>query len=221
MMRVHPQRPRHPLILGCAILLAGGAVLVGRGIATAPQHTERLTPLEELPVGTVELLEARPFIVDEPFEHEWRAEKPLERAGYLLVLKVEPELARPRQTAERVLYVGDQTAERCSVGGPTAERSEALWQRGILVVLVPSPLASDGRIALDLDTTLIWFGSAELPERVDAARVAAELAHAHSMGIGTVMRAAGTRVRHAAAEAIRVRNRWELEPYVQDLLQRY
>jgi hypothetical protein len=163
-----------------------------------------------VPVTTadIELLAAVPFALDEPFVHEWRAEKPLVASGYLLQLRVDPELSRPRQTYEPVLYVGAQTAER--------RLGQA--DQGILVVLVPAPLDGEGRVALDLDTAPVWFGSLELPERVDAARITAELAAARARGVGPAQRHPRAEVRTAAADVVRVRTRMELEAYVLDLL---
>jgi hypothetical protein len=180
----------------------------------APQQAGPVT-LAAVPVTTadIELLAAVPFAVDEPFVHEWRAEKPLVASGYLLQLRVDPELSRPRQTYEPVLYVGTQTAERC-----LPEPALALAEQGILVVLVPAPLDAGGRVALDLDTAPIWFGSLELPERVDAARIAAELAAARARGAGPARRHPTAEVRTAAADVVRARTRMELEAYVLDLL---
>src|SRR6266852_7796385 len=107
---------------------------------------------------------AQPFRLDKPYAHTWRKEQPLVSSGYLLVLAVDPEFVHPRQTAEPVLYVGDQTAERVNAGDVS----------GRLVVIVPSPLNARGEIALDLSKALIWFGTPELPERIDAAQVNAE-----------------------------------------------
>src|SRR6185295_4588373 len=126
------------------LLLAGGfaATLIGSG---EPAQRAPRAP-GALPDGAVEVLEARPFVVDQPWVHEWRAEKPLVRAGYLLVLKVDPERARVRDTWEPVLYVGEQTAERCA----ESERD------GLLVALVPADLDTRGNVALDLDSAPIW-----------------------------------------------------------------
>ncbi len=192
-----------------ALLAAGGwtAVVLGSGEPDEPSWA----PPSDLPTGAVEILAAHAFVVDEPFVHEWRAEKPSVSAGYLLVLAVEPELARPRQTYEPVLYVGQQTAERCN----------APPEGGRLVVLVPAPLDGEGRVALDLATTPIWFGSLELPERVDAGRIAQELELARQHGIGPARRGAGVKTASTAREAIRVRTRYELEPYIEDLVERF
>lgn len=190
-----------------AVLIIAGA-LIGHGIASRQRRAPSPTPPSGLPSGAVEILAAQPFEVDEPFVHEWRAEKPLVNAGYILALEVDPELARPRQTYEAVLYVGEQTAERCN------------WpeEGGALVVVVPAPVDADGHVALDLGRTPIWFGSLELPERVDAARIAQELAIARKAGIGPARTRTDLR---AARDSIHARSRWELQPYVEDWIERY
>jgi hypothetical protein len=142
--------------------------------------------------------------------HEWRAEQPLVGAGYLLVLAAEPELARTRQTYEPVLYVGDETAQRLYV-----ER-----EGGRMLVLVPAPERADGSVALELGSTPIWFGTLELPERVDARRIASERALAERRGIGPAPRAREL-APAGARDVIHVRSRAELEPYVEALAERF
>src|SRR5262249_48961822 len=148
--------PMKPIALVALTLVAGGALLGGVLASRAPQQEpDRATP-KNLPSGAVELVEAQPFALDEPYVHEWRKEQPDVNAGYLLVLRVPRALARPRDTYEPVLYVGEQTAERCNF----PEDGE------YLVVLVPAPLDAQGRVALDPERAPIWFGGLELPERV-------------------------------------------------------
>jgi len=195
-----------------------GLALLGGGLATVlasrpPQEASLTNASASLGVtsSAIELLEAYPFVVDEPFVHEWRAEKPVVNAGYLLVLRVDPEVARPRDTYEPVLYVGTQTAERCA-GNDAPQEGERL------VVLVPAPLDATGKVDLDLDTVPIWFGGHELPERVDAARITRELAAARAVGLGPVKHAASLKLRTAAVDAIHARTRWQLQTYVEDLI---
>ena len=196
-------------LLLLAVLLALGFLAAG-GTADRQAPEPSFAPPADLPRGGLELLEAVPFVLDEPFVHEWRAEKPLARAGFLLALRADADLARTRETFEPVLYVGDQTAERCH---PVTDDT--------LVVLVPAPLGADGRVALELDSTPIWFGTLELPERVDAARIAHERALAEAHGLGAPARGPQVRTRFAPDQAVRARTRWELEPYLEDLIARH
>jgi len=143
-----------------ALVLAASAVTAwvqsGRDGAL-PALPEQATPAWSL-------VYAREFRLDEPYVHWWRAERPEVRSGYLLVLEAAPELLVRRQSLEAVLYVGRQTAERVNSGE----------ESGHLVALVPSTVGSDGELELDLAEAPIWFGTPELPERVDAARVELE-----------------------------------------------
>ena len=123
------------------------------------------------PAAAQDIVYARAFTLETGFVHNWRLEQPTVTSGYILVLKVNPDLVYPRQAAEPVLYVGDQTAQRLNVG----------YRSGHVVAVVPGAL--EGEAKLDLTKAPIWFGTPELPERVDAARIAQEKALATSVGI--------------------------------------
>lgn len=126
-----------------------------------------------MPAGGVTLIAARPFTLEVPYVHDWRAERPLVSSGVVLVLGVDPDLVHPRQGFEPVLYVGDQTAERLNAG----------HESGHLIAIVPAPVDAQGRVALDLAQAPIFFGTPALPEQVDAATVAQELAAARARGV--------------------------------------
>ncbi len=111
------------------------------------------------------LLYARPFELSQRHLYHWTREKPKISKGFILVVEVDPEYARPRQVNVPVLYVGDKPAELTNVG----------YQSGRMIVIVPGEP--------DLKVTPIFFGSMELPERVDAARGRAEQAAAEKLGI--------------------------------------
>src|SRR5258707_13144593 len=57
-----------------------------------------------------DLVFAQAFKLDKSYPHTWRKEQPQVSSGYVLVLAVDPEFVRPKQVAEPVLYVGNQTA---------------------------------------------------------------------------------------------------------------
>jgi hypothetical protein len=125
--------------------------------------------------AVVDLVHARPFVTDVPFVHSWRAEAPSFDAGMLLVLEVsDRSLIHPRQTAEPVLFVGDQTAERINAG----------HESGFLVVIVPAQRDAMGRVDLDLTSAAIFFDQPALPENIDAVAVQAALARAQDAGVG-------------------------------------
>lgn len=112
----------------------------------------------------VRLLLAQRFTLDEAYVHWWRKEQPLVASGWLLVLEVDKDLVYPRQMKEPVLYVGRQTAERVNLG----------HESGRVIAFVPGDV--------DLARAPIFFGSAALPEEVDAAQIEAELAQALRAG---------------------------------------
>lgn len=201
---------RRRKLLGMALLagaLATGGAIANRGDrkAGAPAPLPATPQLEAL-----ELVEVRAFALDEPFPHFWRAEQPDVRAGYLLVLRADAGFLRPRQVAEPVLYVGDETAERLN------DPSES----GHLVCLVPAPLAPDGSVALDPTAVPIWFGEPDLPERVDTAEVARQRKRAEALGVGLPDRVP-TLARATPAQTLFVRDRGELELLVADLIERW
>jgi hypothetical protein len=192
------------LFLLCAAGLIGGAV-------ANRQRNQDLQPLPEEPQAVaVELLYAQPFQLDEGFTFEWRSEKPMVQSGYLLVLQTDPELIQPRQTYEAVLYVGEQTAERCNAGFPS----------GHLVALVPADVLKNGNVDLDPTAVPIWFGTPELPERVDAARIAEELEAALAAGAGPAGTSRFT-ARSMNQDSIHVANRDELDFFIADLIELY
>ncbi|MBL8735275.1 MAG: hypothetical protein JNL12_02490 [Planctomycetes bacterium] len=109
------------------------------------------------------LLHAERFKVQKPYQHLWRADRPWVDSGWILVLQTDPELLRPRQVKESVLYVGAQTAERINHG-----------TSGRVVVLVPGDQA--------LASAPIFLGEAALPEELLQTHIDAQLAAAVAAG---------------------------------------
>jgi hypothetical protein len=158
--------------MGRAAVIAGAIILmVGVLEAAGP-------PIPRTPAAVTEVLHVQEFTLDAPYRTDWRKERPWVQAGTVLVLKVDPDLVYPRQSAEPVLYAGEWTAERINGGYPS----------GILVVVVPGKL--------DLDKDLIWFGSPELPERVDLEMIRRE----HALALDAKIRPVGAAKVKAAAE---------------------
>jgi len=145
---------------------AAFALLVGAGVAAA---------IDEVPVVPTDngsavkgLLYARPFELDQPYAYVWTKEQERITSGYILVVEVEKSFAQPRDIESPVLYVGSRPAEVTNLGTSS----------GRMVVLVPGDT--------DLTSAPIFFGSVELPERVDRARGEAEVAAAMALGIEPV-----------------------------------
>lgn len=141
------------------------SVLAAAVVVAAPPQ------IPATPAAVQDIVFAQPFTLDQGEVSTWRADRPMVTSGYIIVLKVNPDLVYPRQTAEPVLYVGDTTAERLNVG----------YRSGHVVAVVGADIT--GEKAMDLSKVKIWFGTPELPESVDANRIAQESALADAAGV--------------------------------------
>jgi len=185
-------------------------LVLGAAVGHYNQEKPRLRELPGDPTrAEVELLEARAFVLDEPFVHTWRKEQPTFTGGYLLVLRSDPALVQRRQLAEPVLYVGSEVAERVSGG-----------EAGYLVCLVPAPVDATGIVQLDPTTAPIWFGEPDLPERIDAPRARAELRRALRRGVRSAANPDGLQ-RVSVDQTVFARDRSELDLVIADLIERW
>jgi len=137
-----------------------------------PQVPSAMPPLPATPGAPVEVVACRPFTLRAPYVHRCRREGGEVRAGHLVVVRAAPGFIVARQVAEPVACFGSQTGER-------------LWgspERGLAIYLVPAwDEGSDAaRRAGNPMVDPVFFGSPELPERVDAAWIAAERARAEA-----------------------------------------
>jgi hypothetical protein len=196
------QRMRTPTLAALALtLLVGGGAALFESLGDPPPALPA-----ETPVGGVVLVHAQPFTLEQSYAHEWRAERPLVAGGMLLVLQVDKDLVHPRQVAEPVLYVGGQTAERINVGASS----------GHVIAVVPAPVDARGQVQLDLAAAPIFFGEPMLPEQVDAARAAQELAGAVARDIAPPAADAVAAVLRAP---VRFATRYDLQLYATDLIE--
>jgi len=159
------------------ILLVSALLLAPLVALSAVQGEEPISPADRVQAGEAPpavpatpapvdgIVYARKFTLQEGYQFTWSKESPQVEAGWLLVLKVKPNLVYARQCREPVLYVGSQTAQRLNVG----------YKSGYVIAIVPGHP--------DLQETPIWFGTPELPERVDANTARAELTLARNAGI--------------------------------------
>jgi len=175
------------------LLLAACVAALVNGLPDDPPPLPVATP-----VGGIELIYARPFTLDQPYTHAWSAEHPQVKAGWVLVLAVDPDLVHPRQAAEPVLFVGDQTAERVNLGN----------ESGHVVAIVPGPL--------DLAHAPIFFGAPALPEQVDAGKAAAELSAARQRGIAPI---AADQIAKVSESSVHFTDDYELHAWCSDLIQ--
>jgi len=152
------------------------SLVVATAVVAAPPA------IPDTPASVNEVLYARPFQLDKGYHTTWGKDRPIVTSGYILALRVNPDLVYPRQVAEPVLYVGNQIAERVNIG----------YESGVVIAIVPGKIA--GKDRLDLTKAPIWFGTPELPERIDQAAIDAERKMADRAGIQPI---AGARVRSA------------------------
>ncbi|MCK6445936.1 MAG: hypothetical protein L6Q99_06035 [Planctomycetes bacterium] len=190
-----------------AVLAAAGTAWMKAKTPVAPQNGASSAAT----VGGVRgLLFAQPYVLDQGFEHTWRAEKPSSRAGWLLVLDVDPDLVVPQEGYEPVLFVGDQTAERVNRGVGS----------GHLVVIVPADLDhARGEPALDLFVGPMWFGTPRLPEQVDAKAIADEFAAARRAGVRAFASEHVALAKQQGGGFVALKDRTELERYAATLVQ--
>ena len=173
----------------------------------APTQQVGMPAMPVTPAAAAELIEVIPFELAQPFTHSMRRERPEYTRGHVLVLRAPEAYLVPRQVAEPVLLVG-QTAERINAG----------YASGFLIVVVPEwrERGADGvERAGDPSTARIWFASPELPERVDAAWIDAAAASASKAGLAAAApRVAG----FAPAKAERFENRDALGRFLADII---
>jgi hypothetical protein len=168
-------------------------------------------PLPATPASIREVVLVQPFELDTAYRYDWRKDRPNVREGYVLVIRVDPELVRPRADVEPVLYVGKQTAERFNVGHGS----------GHVVAFVPTPLAEDDPEHVDLERAIIWFGDADMPERIDAQEIQRQHDRALAAGIAPSTREAITRARERGGKLVHLPNKDALTRHAADLVERY
>ena len=153
--------PSKRFLIGTLAVMACAAAVV-----TAVGDRREVVP--EVVAGSSDhvhsILAALPIELTTSFTHDWSAERSQVSSGWLVALEVDPELLVPHQAADPVLYVGDLAVERINRGDVS----------GRVIVIVPE--------RIDLATAPIYFGSAALPESVDARARGLELMRAENAG---------------------------------------
>jgi hypothetical protein len=179
--------------------------------AKPAQQVQGMPAMPATPASATELVEVIPFELAKPFEHNMRKDRVEYTRGHILVIRAPEAYLVPRQVAEPVLLVGQQTAERINTGLGT----------GLLVVVVPEWIerAEDGtETAGDPASARIWFATPELPERVDAAWIEAEGAKAVAAGVVAQAPRTGS---FAAAKRVNLADRDALGRTLADVVERH
>jgi peptidoglycan hydrolase-like protein with peptidoglycan-binding domain len=168
-----------------------------------PYAVESPPAVPDTPAAVEGIIYARKFTLENGYTFDWSKERPVVTSGYLLVLKVDPDLVFPRQVAEPVLYVGAQTAQRVNHGFPS----------GHVIAIAPGDV--------DLTKALIWFGTPELPERVDTNEAKAELNLAKAAGIKPFSKAEVDAAQAQASEELKGANVVDVLRVAADLIRQY
>lgn len=155
------------------------------------------------------LVLAVPFELEKPYTFDWRQERPTVATGHVLVLEITP--FPPKQSAEPVLYVGQQVAERINSAYPS----------GFAVVIVPSKLNAQGVMDDDLSEQAMWFGAAELPERIDQVKLAQAFDQAQVSGIRPFDEAEVSDALDRGGAKLMLTSKTELLQVISDLIERY
>jgi hypothetical protein len=134
-------------------------------ILAAPAIAGELPPVPTTPSAVIDLVLARPFTLAKGYTYDWSKDRPIVRSGTLVVLRVDPNLVLPRNSAEPVLYAGNRTVQRLNHG----------HESGHVIAIIPGEV--------DLTQAPIWFGRPELPERVTAETIRSERALADAAKI--------------------------------------
>ena len=165
---------------------------------------------EEVPVvptdygnAVKKLLYARPFQLESEAVYGWTKERSRYSEGLILVLEVDRDYAQQRNAFMPVLYVGTRPAEVTNHG----------HESGRMVVIVPGKP--------NLETTPIYFGSVQLPERVTSARGTQELEAARALGIRPASRAAVRAASETGGEKLTVKDRTALYAAIADVILAY
>jgi len=201
------KRPTTRLALAVLLLLAPAAAAAGHQDVSSEDvgATRPDVPAEPQRTPT-RLLRIRPFVLDEGYVHEWRAERPTVTAGYLIAVATDRHLLVRRQTGEPVLYAGAQTAERLNDGTST----------GVVVAIVPVERNGAGKPRWSAGRQAVWFGDPELPERVTTRAIAAQARKAARLGVSAPRL---PELRAASLTLATLRDRVELEHLAADWIE--
>lgn len=194
-------------ILTAAALVSAATVTAAP--PAAPQHAGA-PAIPQTPSAVQDVLFAQPFTLAEGYPFDWSKDRPMVTSGQIVVFQVNPDLVYPRQVAEPVLYVGGISAERINIG----------YQSGRVIAIVPDTIGADGK-AVRQDLSKAWFGTPELPERVDAARVASESRLATSAGVKALSSDKVRIARDAGGDTAKLAHKWALLGVASKLVRQY
>lgn len=136
-------RSRTCVIVACT-LLSGGMDMAAGQAAKAPRAGGHV------PAAPLELVLARPFEVEVAMPFHVAGGVQQVKKGHVLVLRVDPDLVRPAEEPDHVLFAGDSIAQRVNVG----------FEDGHVIVIVPER---------DYTRAPVFFAARAIPDRLTAA----------------------------------------------------
>lgn len=131
-------------------------------------RTKTPTPDGFKPQSVIDILRIQPFQLEQSFKYDWQSDHPDVKSGLLVVIKVDPKMVMPKNVLEPVLYAGNHTVQRLNQGN----------ESGFVIGIIPEQI--------DLSKEPLWFGTPDLPERIDAKMIASELTKAKRSGISAL-----------------------------------
>lgn len=202
-----PLRKPNPMrILPSSLVLAALAATALPAVAADPPAPRAVAPrLAALPAPIGGLVAVRPFRVAEPWTHEWRADRPAVRQGWIVVLDADPSLVRPRQTEQAVLMAGAMPLEVVHVSVDT----------GRVIAILPREPDGPG-----IDAIPFHLAASALPESITPADAEARRAAAIAAGLAPRPEAERMRAIVAGGDAIEVRDREALDREIGAMLRR-
>ncbi len=162
------------------------------------------------PMGVTRLVRAIPFRLDESYTHYYRSDQPDITEGWIVVLGVSPELVRPTNDFQPVLYAG------LPDGTQTLERINQGHLDGVSIAFLPGDIDDPRGLA----ETPIWFGAPELPERLTTPMIEAEAERIGSLKVFEVS-AAALRTAEPAPDVLLLPDRTTLEETAAALIIQY
>ncbi len=160
-----------------ALTLSATADARQDGAANAAANTLPALPVTPSIESVPTIVAIQAVTLEEAYQSDFRSERPLVRGGWLVTIRGDKSILAPRALAEPLVLAGGadwtESVEWFNHGGLSGHR----------VCFIPAPVNAQGELARTTDGLRVWFGSARLPESVDAAVLQQERAAADNVGI--------------------------------------
>jgi len=167
------------------------------------------------------IISIRPVAIAQSYPTDFRKEHPQVSAGWLVVIRADSALLAPRALAEPLLLASGsdwvESVEWFNHGFNHGFNQG--FTSGHRVCFIPAPAGKDGFPSRSLTGLRMWFGSAQLPESVDAAILDRERADADVAKIAPLTAQQSQELTVAKGQdPLRAANRDELVAAIQALI---